>query len=107
MSKSILDKSFYYPSRNLGVYWEWPWNVNGGFFSWIYKKWSIPNKDSKQIYSGRIILGFKKMTITWDCDPPEAYFIHKQGQERMYKYLGSLIDKGAEEKCCGGGCGCH
>lgn len=106
MSKSILDKNFHYPSRSLGLCWEWPWNVSGGLLSWIYKRWSSANKDRKQIYSGQIIFGFKRITVTWDCDPPEAYFIHKQGEERMYKALEKLIKKEKEE-CCGKGCGCH
>jgi len=96
---------FYYPAR-ISKSFDWPWECDK-WLNFFHSKWTSNNKDNKSIWSGRRILGFKTLTVTWNCDPLEAYFIYKQGRERLYNYLEDLIEEDKEEKCCGGGCGCH
>ena len=79
--------SFQYPTRTFVTYFEWPWNVNGGFFSWVYKKWEVENKKNKTIWCGRIIFGFKTLSVTYTCGPIQAYLIWTQNNKRLVKYL--------------------
>lgn len=78
---------FVYPTRHLNTYWECPFSVDGGFFSWIYKKWEVENKKSKTIWRGKIILGFKKLSVTYTCGPIEAYLIWQNNNKNLVKTL--------------------
>jgi len=93
-SKMCYD--FHYPTHSTGWHWEFPWNLVGGLKSWFYKKWQSEVKN-KRFWSGIIILGFKKISITWYCLPEQALIEHRKGQEKLFKYLMELSKEPIED----------
>ena len=53
------------------------------YYNWSY----FTNSFSTFIWKGKIICGFKKIEIIWDCGPIEAYLRYKNGKRNLFNYL--------------------
>ena len=82
---------FAYPIKREYTEFVFPWDVYRGWLGWFYKKWDIKMPGDKAIWHGRIILGFKKITIEWICSPEEALKDHYEGRKRLVHYLEKLV----------------
>jgi hypothetical protein len=81
---------FVYPTRTGKWNFNCPWNLYR-WHHWFYRRWRVKTPNNS-IWNGLIICGWKRIDISWDCEPEEALKQFKLGKNRLYKYLQELLD---------------